>query len=191
LRIIKVLVFFAALIPAFYLTFGIFTDNLGANPVEKILHQTGFWGLIFLVVTISITPLRKLTKVNKLIRFRRMFGLFGFFYILLHFAIYIGLDRFLEWEEIIEDISERPYITIGFTAFLLLTPLAITSTKGWIKRLGRNWAKLHKLVYLIVPLGVVHFWWLVKKDITEPLIFAVIVGGVLIFRLWKKKPAGV
>ena len=181
----KIFVFLISLIPILNLIYGIFTNNLGANPIEYILHSTGFWTLTFLVITLSITPIRKLTKWNKTIQFRRMLGLFAFFYVFLHFGIYLGIDRFFEWQEIVEDIFERPYITVGFTAFILLIPLTVTSTKGMIRRLGKRWQKLHRLIYAIAVLGVIHFWWLVKKDITEPLIFAVII--VILFILRNKK----
>jgi len=179
---IKILIFLFSLIPFLYLVYGIFTDNLGANPIEYVLHSTGFWTLTFLLITLSVTPLRKAKGLNKLIQYRRMLGLFAFFYSFLHFGIYLGIDRFFEWAEIVEDIFERPYITLGFTAFVLLIPLTVTSTKNSIRRLGKNWTKLHRLIYIIATLGVIHFWWLVKKDITEPLIFAAILGVLLALR---------
>ena len=179
---IKILVFIICLIPFLNLVYGIFTDNLGANPIEYILHSTGFWTLTFLMITLSVTPLRKIKGLNKLIQLRRMLGLFAFFYVFLHFSIYLGLDRFFEWQEIIKDITERPYITVGFTAFILLIPLALTSTKKSQRKLGKRWGKLHRLIYFTAILGVIHFWWLVKKDITEPLIFAVILAVLFAFR---------
>ncbi len=184
---LKPLVFILVLIPAFYLTYAAFTDNLGANPIEELLHATGFWTLVFLFLTLSITPLRKLTGWNKVIQFRRMIGLFSFFYAFLHFGVYLGLDSFFEWAEIAEDLTKRPYITIGFSAFVLLIPLTVTSTKGWIRRLGKRWQKLHKLIYPIAVLGVIHFWWLVKKDITEPLIFGIILIILFAIRYFKLK----
>ena len=174
-KTLKPLLFILLLLPAIYLVYAAFTDDLGANPIEKLLHETGFWTLTFLILTLTISPLRKLTSWNKLIQFRRMIGLFTFFYAFLHFGVYLGLDSFFEWSEIVEDLTKRPYITIGFTAFILLIPLAVTSTKGWIRKLGKRWQKLHKLIYVIAVLGVIHFWWLVKKDITEPLIFVLIL----------------
>ncbi|KAA3612501.1 MAG: sulfoxide reductase heme-binding subunit YedZ [Calditrichaeota bacterium] len=185
-KIKPVLVFFC-LLPILYLIYAAFTDNLGANPIEELLRQTGFWTLIFLVATLSISPIRKFSGWNKIIQFRRMIGLFTFFYAFLHFGVYLGLDRFFEWPEIVEDISKRPFITIGFSAFILLIPLAITSTKGWIRRLGKKWKKLHYLVYLVAVLGVVHFWWLVKKDITEPMIFAIIFTALFGIRTIKSQ----
>lgn len=176
-------IFIAALLPFAYLVFGVFTDNLGPNPIEKVEHETGFWTLTFLMITLSITPIKRLTGWNKLNSLRRPLGLFAFFYVFLHFGIYLGLDRLLDWQEIVEDISKRPYITVGFSAFLMLIPLAITSTKGWIRRLGKKWQKLHRLIYIAAAFGVIHFWWLVKKDIREPLIFAIILGILLGFRV--------
>ncbi|NQV13834.1 sulfoxide reductase heme-binding subunit YedZ [bacterium] len=183
MKIFKSTVFTAALLPVAYLIFGLVGDKLGANPIETLLHKTGFWTLTFLMITLSVSPVRKLSNWNKIIKFRRMLGLFAFFYACLHFTIYLGLDRQFEWQEIVEDLSKRPYITIGFTALVMLVPLAITSTKGWIRKLGKRWQKLHRLIYVIATAGVVHFWWLVKKDITEPLIFALILSLLMTFRL--------
>ena len=180
----KVSVFIVSLVPLFYLVIGIFTNNLGANPIEYILHSTGFWTLTFLLITLTITPLRKIKKLNRLIKYRRMLGLFAFFYAFLHFSIYLGIDRFFDWDEIFKDIFERPYITVGFTAFLLLIPLAITSTKKMIRRLGKKWQSLHRLIYVIVVLGVIHFWWLVKKDLTEPIIFSIILFFLFLIRIF-------
>jgi len=179
---IKRSVFFLSTIPLFYLIYGIFTDNLGANPIEEILHSSGWWALTFLFVTLSVTPLRKIGGWNKIIQLRRMLGLFAFFYAALHFLVYLGLDRQLEFGEITKDILKRPYITVGFTGLLLLIPLAVTSTKNWIRKLGKRWQKLHRLIYITAVLGVVHFWWLVKKDITEPLIFAVLLAVLFALR---------
>jgi sulfoxide reductase heme-binding subunit YedZ len=192
IKIIKPLLFIFSALPAGYLIYALFTENLGANPIEKLLHETGFWTLTFLLITLSITPLRKLTGWNKTIQFRRMIGLFSFFYAFMHFAVYLGLDRIFEWSEIVEDLSKRPYITIGFTAFIMLIPLTVTSTKGWIRKLGKKWQKLHRLIYLIAVLGVIHFWWLVKKDISEPLIFALILVTLFGLRwvLSRKKTGG-
>lgn len=180
--VFKAFIFLLSLLPALYLIYGIFTNGLGANPIEYILHSTGFWTLTFLMITLSITPIRKIKKLNGLIKYRRMLGLFAFFYAFLHFSIYLGIDRFFEWDEITKDIFKRPYITVGFTAFLMLIPLAITSTKKMIRRLGKKWKSLHKLIYGIAVLGVIHFWWLVKKDITEPVIFAIILTILFLIR---------
>jgi sulfoxide reductase heme-binding subunit YedZ len=180
----KVLIFLLSLLPFIKLIHGLFTNNLGANPVEYILHSTGFWTLTFLLITLTITPLRKQKGLNNLIQYRRMLGLYAFFYAFLHFGIYLGIDRFFVWNEIIKDITERPYITVGFTAFILLFPLALTSTKKSIKKLGKRWQKLHRLIYVTAVLGVIHFWWLVKKDISEPLIFATVLSLLFLIRLF-------
>lgn len=180
---IKLLVWLAALSPLARLIFEFLTDRLGANPIERITHQTGWWALTLLMVTLAITPLRRLTGWNSLIKFRRLTGLFAFFYVCLHFSTYLVLDHFFYWETIIEDIVERPFITVGFAAFLMLIPLAVTSTKGWIRRLGRRWAILHRLIYLAAALGTLHFFWKVKADTREPLIFIAILAVLLLVRL--------
>ena len=158
--------------------------GLGANPIEYITHSTGWWTLTFLLITLSVTPLRRLTGWNWLLRLRRMLGLFAFFYVCLHFVTYIWLDQFFDWHSMVKDIAKRPFITVGFTAFLLLIPLAATSTNRMVKRLGaRRWQRLHRMVYIIATLGVLHFWWLVKKDIREPLLFGALLGLLLLARL--------
>ncbi len=157
---------------------------MGANPIEEITHRTGWWTLAFLMATLAVTPVRQVTGLGWLIKLRRMLGLFAFFYASLHFATYIGLDQFFAFAYILEDIAERPYITVGFTALLLLTPLAATSTKRMVKRIGgRRWKLLHKLVYVAAILGVLHFLWLVKADIREPAIFGAILTALLGYRL--------
>ena len=161
------------------------SDALGADPVAEVEHRLGLWALRLLMLTLAITPLRQLTGQAVLVRFRRMLGLYVFTYACLHFSAYLLLDLRGYWTQIFEDIAKRPYITVGFSAWLLLLPLAITSTKGWIKRLGRNWARLHKLVYAAAILAVLHFWWLVKSDIREPLLYAVILAVLLGWRVWK------
>ena len=187
----KLLVHLLALTPVailawqFYDVWKTGSDTLGADPVAEIEHRLGLWALRFLLITLAITPLRQLTGQPVLIRFRRMLGLYAFFYACLHLAAYLGLDLRGYWTQIFEDIVKRPYITVGFAAWLLLVPLAITSTKGWIKRLGRNWSRLHKLVYAIGVLAVLHFWWLVKSDIREPLLYATILAVLLGWRGWK------
>ncbi|MUV14767.1 sulfoxide reductase heme-binding subunit YedZ [Lysobacter sp. HX-5-24] len=160
-------------------------SGLGADPVAEIEHFLGLWALRFLMLALAITPLRQLTNQPVLVRFRRMLGLYAFFYASVHFGAYLVLDLRGYWTTIFAEIAKRPYITVGFTAWLLLVPLAITSTKGWIKRLGRNWARLHKLVYAIGVLAVLHFWWLVKSDIREPALYAGILAVLLGWRLWK------
>ena len=160
-------------------------DALGADPVAEIEHRLGLWALRLLMATLAITPLRQLTGQAVLVRFRRMLGLYAFFYACLHFSAYLVLDLRGYWTLIFEEIAKRPYITVGFSAWLLLLPLAVTSTKGWIKRLGRNWARLHKLVYAAGVLAVLHFWWLVKSDIREPALYAGILALLLGWRAWK------
>ncbi len=155
----------------------------GANPVEEVLNTCGKTGLNLLVLTLCITPIRRSTSVNRLISFRRLLGLFAFFYLLLHFLTYALLDLGLAWETLLVDITERPYITVGFTALVLLIPLAVTSTHGLQRRLGRNWAKLHRLIYPIAVLAVVHYWWQTKLDVAEPLLYAVVVALLLGVRL--------
>ncbi|MSP27284.1 MAG: sulfoxide reductase heme-binding subunit YedZ [Methylococcales bacterium] len=182
---LKISVFLLALIPLTKLAINAYTDNLGANPIEKITHVTGYWTLSFLLITLTITPLRKLTSWSWLVRLRRMLGLFAFFYACLHFSTYLVLDQFFDWASIVKDIVKRPYITIGCPAFVLLIPLAITSNNRLTKLIGgKRWRLLHRLVYFIAIGGVVHFWWLVKKDITEPLTFAVLLSALLSIRLF-------
>lgn len=181
---IKAAVFLLALIPLFKLGMGAYFDALGANPIEKITRTTGYWTLTFLLITLSATPLKRLLAWNWLIRLRRMLGLFAFFYGSLHFLTYLVLDQFFDWESILKDIIKRPYITVGFPSFVLMIPLAITSTDRMIRRLGgKRWRWLHRLIYLIATGGVVHYWWLVKKDITNPAIFAVLLAILLGIRL--------
>ena len=159
------------------------SGGLGANPIEFITRSTGTWTLVGLLVTLSITPLRRLTGRADLVRFRRMLGLFAFFYACLHFVTYIWLDQFFDAAAIARDIVKRPFITVGFTAFVLLIPLAATSTHAMMHRLGRRWQQLHRLIYPIAMLGVIHFLWLVKKDLTEPLIFGAVLALLLLLRL--------
>ena len=185
MRIAKSVLFIAALTPALYLTYGVFADSLGANPIDTVTEETGTWTLRFLVLTLLITPLRRVTGWNALIKYRRMLGLFAFFYGSLHLLTYIWLDQFFDVGEIVKDIAKRPFITVGFTAFVLMVPLALTSTAGWIRRLGgRKWNLLHRLIYVSAIAGVVHYWWLVKADISRPLRYAVIVGVLLAVRVW-------
>ena len=166
------------------LVYDAFRDELGANPVETITNTTGIWTLRLIAITIAITPLRWLTRWNPIINFRRMIGLFAFFYGTNHFLIYFVLDRSLMFDGLWEDIVKRPYITMGFSAFVLLIPLAVTSTTGWIRRLGgRRWNLLHKLVYVSAVLAVIHYWWKVKLDVTNPMIYAALVAGLLGARL--------
>jgi len=192
-RLIKIPVFIACLLPLTKLlleTFGALGMSLGANPIEELIHRCGLWGLNFLYITLAVTPLRRISGWNWLIRFRRMFGLFSFFYLCLHFTVYAGLDQRFDLGAIGEDILKRPYITLGMTGLTLLIPLAVTSTGGMMRRLGRRWLQLHRLVYIIAVLGTWHFYWQVKKDVLEPLIYAGILALLLGFRLfvfWQKK----
>jgi len=186
-RISKPLVFSASLLPLAWLFWLGWNDQLGANPVETLTHRTGDWSLRFLLLTLAVTPARRLTGWNGIQRFRRMLGLFAFFYVCLHFSVYLVFDQFFDLSAIFADIAKRPYITVGFAAFLLLIPLAATSTNRMIKRLGRNWQRLHRLVYLIGILGVLHYLWLVKADIREPLLYAAILAGLLGYRLWWRR----
>jgi sulfoxide reductase heme-binding subunit YedZ len=194
LRLTKFAIFLAALIPLARLGWNALHEGLGANPIEVITHTTGDWTLIFILTTLCITPLRRLTRQYWVIGIRRMIGLFAFFYATLHFLTYIWLDKFFDLREMLKDIAKRPFITVGFAAFVLLIPLAMTSTAGWIRRLGgRNWQRLHRLIYLTAILGVVHYWWLVKADLRKPEEYAIVLGILLLYRLiiWadeKRKP---
>lgn len=177
-------VFALALLPAERLVWKALHRGLGANPIEFITRETGDWILIFLVVTLAITPARKLLRLPELIRFRRMTGLFTFFYAFLHFSTWIGLDKFFDFREMLHDVQKRPFITAGFTGFVLLLPLAVTSTRGWIRRLGgKRWQMLHRLIYVTAGAGVVHYYWLVKSDVRKPVMYGTIVGLLLAFRL--------
>ncbi|HEV2697584.1 MAG TPA: protein-methionine-sulfoxide reductase heme-binding subunit MsrQ, partial [Terriglobales bacterium] len=160
IRLLKIVVFVACLVPVGLLGWDAYAQNLGANPIEKITHTTGDWTLRFLLIALSITPLRKLLGIPVLIRFRRMFGLYAFFYGSLHFLTYIWLDKFFNLHEMLVDVAKRKFITVGFTAFVLLIPLAVTSTAGWIRRLGgKRWQTLHRLVYVSAICGVIHYLW--------------------------------
>jgi methionine sulfoxide reductase heme-binding subunit len=183
--VLKAGVFVACLIPLVALAWQALTHNLGANPIDEITDQTGIWTLRFLLITLAVTPARRLTGWNRLIQLRRMLGLFAFFYGSLHFLTYVWLDQFFTVEDIIADVMERPFITVGFASFVLLIPLAVTSTTAMIRRLGGKWwQRLHRLVYAIAIGGVVHFLWLVKADIQQPLIYGSILGILLAYRLW-------
>jgi sulfoxide reductase heme-binding subunit YedZ len=205
---IKPIVFLAALGPAAWLVWAGLTDHLSANPLGDITNETGIWTLRFLWITLAITPLRRLTGWNPAIKFRRMAGLFAFFYGSLHFLTYVIVDRFAglefpdgvaSWTTVRKlaasiggDVYKRPFITIGFAALTLMVPLAATSTAGMIRRLGRKWQTLHRLVYVSGLLGAIHYWWLVKADVRSPILYAVIVSGLLGFRVWRwKKGTGV
>jgi methionine sulfoxide reductase heme-binding subunit len=178
----KVAVFLAALIPLGRLAWKAYRDMLGANPIEVITHSTGDWTLIFLLVTLSITPLRRLSGQLWLIRFRRMLGLFAFFYGCLHFTTYIWLDKFFDLHEMLADVAKRKFITVGFTAFILMIPLALTSTQGMIRRLGKRWTAVHRLIYISGIAGVIHYWWLVKADVRKPAYYAIVLVLLLGYR---------
>ena len=184
---IKAGLFIAALIPLARLFWLGFNDDLGANPVEFVERSTGTWALVSLLVTLGMTPIRLLTGMTWQIQLRRMMGLFMYFYACLHFTTYLWLDHWFFWGEIVKDIVKHPYVLVGYSAFVLATPLAITSNRAMMLRLGQNWKKLHMLVYPIAILGVLHFWWLVKKDIREPLIYALVLASLLGIRLYYKK----
>ncbi len=182
-RFSKPVLHLLCLLPFTALVWGLFNNKLGANPVETLTHETGEWGLRFLLVTLAISPLGRWTRVGAWLRFRRMLGLYVFFYISCHFLIWLVFDHSVDLGAMLEDIIERPYITIGFAGFMLLIPLAITSNQASVRRLGRRWRSLHKLVYAILALGVLHFLWLVKADYLEPGIYAIIAGILLLLRI--------
>ncbi len=180
---VKSIAFVLALLPLARLVAGVFLRALGTNPVEAIIRSLGTWTLVFLCATLAVTPLRRITGWNWLLRLRRMLGLYAFFYALLHFSSYVWLDQDLDFMAILEDIPKRPFITLGFTCLLLLIPLAATSTDAMVRRLGSaRWTALHRLVYVVAAGGVVHFWWLVKRDVTEPAIYAAVVAILLGYR---------
>jgi methionine sulfoxide reductase heme-binding subunit len=191
-RYIKPALFLVCLLPFVHMVLGAFgIVRIGANQVEAIQDTFGQWGLRFLVITLAITPLRDWFNAVWLIHLRRMLGLFAFFYVLMHFLTWLILDQGLYWQGILPDIAKRPFITIGFLALLLLTPLAVTSTNGMMRRLGKRWKTLHRLVYVIALLGIWHYWWQVKADIREPLIYLSITAVLLGWRVWKKIRTGV
>jgi sulfoxide reductase heme-binding subunit YedZ len=182
-RVIKPLLFSAALVPVAWLVWGLFEGRLGANPAETIQLQTGRWALKFLLITLAVTPVRRLTGWNVVIQYRRMLGLFAFFYASLHLTSYIVLDQFFDWGAILRDIPKRPFILMGTLTYLLLVPLAITSTKGWIRRLGRRWQALHRLIYIAACCAIVHFAWKVKVIAGDPVIYGIVLAALLGFRL--------
>lgn len=183
-KLVKPALFIVCLIPLSAYIFLLFTDSLGANPIEAITRRIGDWALRILLIALAISPLRRLTRWNNLVKYRRMLGLFAFFYVCVHLSLYITFDKFFDIYEIIDDIIKRPFITAGFSAFILLVPLAITSTKKMIERLQHRWILLHRLIYILAMLAVLHFWWMVKIDTREPAIYAVILAGLLGFRLF-------
>jgi sulfoxide reductase heme-binding subunit YedZ len=192
IRWTKPFVFLLCLLPALLLAWSWHKDALGPNPAENIIHTNGDWTIRFLLITLCVTPLRRLLHIPTLIRFRRMLGLFAFFYGCLHLTSYLWLDQFFDWAGIWKDIYKRPYITVGFTAWLLMVPLALTSTAWSIRKLGgKRWQMLHRLIYLSALGGVIHFYWLVKSDVTRPLLYGAILLVLMLCRavIWKAKPA--
>jgi methionine sulfoxide reductase heme-binding subunit len=193
----KVAVFLLCLAPLFVLIWRALHHDLTANPIEFITHFTGDWTIRFLIITLAVTPLRKILRLSQLIRFRRMLGLFAFFYVCLHFSTWIGLDKFFDFSEMWKDVQKRRFITVGFIGFVLMIPLAITSTAGWIRRLGgKRWQLLHRAIYFSAIAGVIHYYWLVKSDVRKPLQYAFLVGVLLAWRLgaWiygRKQPLAV
>jgi len=190
---LKPLVFLASLIPLLWLLFRTFTGRLSANPIEDITLTTGIWGLRFLLVTLAITPLRRITGWNRIIQYRRMLGLFAFFYAALHLATYVvdvvAVEGTFTFAPVVKDVAKRPFITMGMTAFLLMVPLAITSTKGWIRRLGRRWQALHRIIYISALAALIHFTWKAPVVAGEPVYHAVILAALLCFRvLWAPTP---
>jgi sulfoxide reductase heme-binding subunit YedZ len=185
--VIKPILFTVCLVPFIALVIGAVNNTLGTNPVETMTHETGEWTLRFLLLTLMITPLRRLSGKSWLIKLRRMLGLYAFFYACLHFITYIWFDQYFDWMEVVRDIPRRPFITVGFTAFVLLIPLAVTSNNKMMRRLKKNWVKLHKLIYVIAVLGVLHFLWLVKADTLEPLIYASILLLLLGYRAYYQR----
>ena len=187
---LKVVVFVVCLVPLALLCWDLYNDDLGANPIEFLIRALGRWALKFLLICLAITPLRKLTGFGWLMRFRRMLGLFAFFYASMHWSIYLGLDQSFDWIEIAKDIVKRPFITIGMLTFTILLPLAITSTNGMVQRLGFDrWQLLHRAVYAAAMLAVLHFWWLVKLDVTWPMIYTAMLAVLLGMRLWWRRKA--
>ncbi len=183
MRFAKPAVFIVCALPFAWLVFRALTGRLGINPVEDLELTTGIWALRFLVLTLLVTPARRVTGWNRVIQYRRMLGLFAFFYVCVHLAIYIGIDQFFAFDLILKDIVKRPFITMGFTAFVLMIPLAVTSTKGWIRRLGRRWQMLHRLIYISAIAAAVHYLWKVKVMIGSPVYYAVIIAILLAFRV--------
>jgi len=179
----KIIVFSLSSIPLLVVIWRGFHNNLTANPVEFLQHQTGDWTLRFLIFTLCVTPFRKILNLPELIRLRRMLGLFAFFYASLHFLTYLGPDQSFNFAGMLKDVAKRPFITVGFTAFVLLIPLAITSTAAWVRRLGgKRWLALHRSIYLCAILGVIHYYWLVKSDVREPLFYGFLVAILLLWR---------
>ena len=184
-RLLRPLVFAASLGPVVFLALGALQDTLGANPIEAITRSTGVWTLRFMLLTLAVTPLRVLSGWNDVIRVRRMLGLFAFFYGSLHLVTYVWLDQFFDWAAIVKDVAKRPFIAAGFSAYVLLVPLALTSTAAMIRRLGgRTWRRLHRLAYVAAAIGIVHYWWLVKLDTRPPRNYGILLALLLFVRLF-------
>jgi sulfoxide reductase heme-binding subunit YedZ len=182
---LKWALFVMGLVPILWLVFGLFTNKLGVNPIETLIRDSGTWALRFLLITLAITPLRWLTGLNQLIAFRRMLGLYAFFYAVVHMMMYLGLDQFFDVSEIIKDIIKRPFITVGFVSFVLLIPLAVTSTNKMMKRLGgKNWKRLHKTSYFIEAAACLHFYMLARADKSEPLLYIAIISVLMLVRVY-------
>jgi sulfoxide reductase heme-binding subunit YedZ len=184
----KALLFVLCLLPLAVMVFDALTGRLAAEPIKDLTHRTGTWGITFITVTLAVTPLRRATGWNRLQSYRRTLGLFAFTYLALHFLVYLVLDQFFDWRTIVTDIGKRPYITVGFTGLMLLVPLAVTSTRGWVRRLGKRWVPLHALIYIVALAAIVHFTWSQKKDITRPTRYAVVLVVLLGARLVPKRP---
>lgn len=187
-NLVYAVVWLACFAPIVWLAWRGFSGNLGANPIEALIRQLGVWGLRLLLVGLAITPAARILRMPRLARFRRTIGLFAFSYIVLHLVSYIGVDLFFDWKQLVKDILKRPFITLGMLGFLLLIPLAVTSTNGWVIRMGRAaWSRLHRLVYVIVPLGVVHYYLLVKADHRPPLVYGVVFAALMLWRVWEAR----
>ena len=182
-KVIKPVLFILLLVPLAILAYRFYSEGFGANPIETINRYTGDWALRILLATLAFSPLIRITRWNNIIQYRRMFGLFAFFYVCVHLSSYIVLDQFFDFGAIIDDVFKRPFITAGFSAFILLIPLAITSTNKMVERLQYRWIQLHRIVYFIAMLAVLHFWWMVKVDTREPMIYAIVLAVLLGFRL--------
>jgi sulfoxide reductase heme-binding subunit YedZ len=180
--------FLLCVLPACVMVFDALTGHLASEPIKDLTHRTGTWGLTCLTATLAVTPLRRLTGWNRLQSYRRMLGLFAFFYLLLHFTVYLVLDQFFDWRTIVQDVAKRPYITVGFTGLVLMVPLALTSTRGWVKRLGRRWVTLHALVYVTALAGIVHFTWSQKADLTRPRLYGAAIVVLLGARFAPRPP---
>ena len=189
-KLLKPIAFLLALVPAGYLAYRIYTNDLGVNPAETLQLETGGWALKLLLITLAVTPLRRLTGWNRIIQYRRMLGLFAFFYASVHVLTYIVLDKYFAVGEMIADVAKRPFITAGFVAFACMVPLAVTSTRGWIRRLGRRWQSLHRLIYISGIAAAVHFVWKVKVAVGEPVYYAIALALLLGYRVaWQMKSA--